>query len=124
MAASRAFKAKELVGDVDLKVGKEIVALTSLDKIYWPDDGYTKGDLIKYYYEIAKYILPYLKDRPLILNRYPNGIGKPSFHQHNVDEAPDYARTVAINVEEGHNVDYINVRLKGNTRLCAAQARP
>ena len=47
MAASRAFKAKELVGDVDLKVGKEVVGLTNLDKIYWPDDGYTKGDLFE-----------------------------------------------------------------------------
>jgi bifunctional non-homologous end joining protein LigD len=107
VAASRAFKAKELRGDVDVKVGKEIVALTSLDKVYWPDDGYTKGDLIKHYYEIAKYILPYLKDRPLILKRYPNGINKPSFHQHDVDNAPDYARTVTIDVEEGHAVDYL-----------------
>jgi len=56
VAASRAFKAKELRGDVDVKVGKEIVALTSLDKIYWPDDGYTKGDLIKYYYNVRKRI--------------------------------------------------------------------
>src|SRR5262249_5459420 len=107
IAASRAFRAKELTDDVDLKVGKDVVALTSLDKVYWPDDGYTKGDLIKYYYEVAKYILPYLKDRPLILKRYPNGIGKPSFHQHDVDEAPDYARTVTIDVEEGHTVDYL-----------------
>lgn len=107
IAASRVFKAKNLSGDIDLKIGKEIVALTNLDKVYWPNDGYTKGDLIRYYYGIAKYILPYLKDRPLILNRYPNGIGQPSFHQHDVDEAPDYARTVTIAVEEGHTVDYL-----------------
>jgi bifunctional non-homologous end joining protein LigD len=107
IAASRAFKAKELSGDLDLKVGKDIVAITSLDKVYWPEDGYTKGDLARYYYEIAKYILPYLKDRPLILKRYPNGIDKPFFHQHDVDEAPGYARTVAIDVEEGHTVDYL-----------------
>jgi bifunctional non-homologous end joining protein LigD len=107
IAASRAFKAKELIGDVDLKVGKEIVSLTNLDKVYWPEDGYTKGDLVRYYYEIAKYILPYLKDRPLILKRYPNGIDEPFFHQHDVDEAPDYARTVALDVDEGHMVDYL-----------------
>jgi bifunctional non-homologous end joining protein LigD len=107
VAASRVFKAKRLSGGVDLKVGKEVVALTSLDKVYWPEDGYTKGDLVRYYYEIAKYILPYLKDRPLILKRYPNGINKPSFHQHDVDDAPDYARTVALDVEAGHTVDYL-----------------
>lgn len=107
IAASRAFKAKELHGDVDLKVGKEIVSLTNLDKVYWPEDGYTKGDLVRGYYEIAKYILPYLKDRPLILKRYPNGIDKPFFHQHDVDEAPDYARTVEIEVEEGRLVNYL-----------------
>ncbi|HEY7181122.1 MAG TPA: non-homologous end-joining DNA ligase [Blastocatellia bacterium] len=107
VAASRVFKAKRLSGEVDLKVGKEVVALTSLDKVYWPEDGYTKGDLVRYYYEIAKYILPYLKDRPLILKRYPNGINKPSFHQHDVDYAPDYARTVALDVEVGHTVDYL-----------------
>ena len=107
LAASVAFKAKELSGDLDIKVGKEIVSLTSLDKVYWPEDGYSKGDLIRYYYEIAKYILPYLKDRPLLLKRYPNGIDKPSFHQHDVDEAPGYASTVAIDVEEGRTVDYL-----------------
>src|SRR5207244_4181311 len=59
------------------------------------------------YYEISKYILPYLKDRPLIMKRYPDGINGPSFHQHDVDEAPDYVETAAIDVEEGHAVDYI-----------------
>jgi DNA ligase D-like protein (predicted polymerase)/DNA ligase D-like protein (predicted 3'-phosphoesterase) len=107
VAAGRAFKTKELSGDLDLKIGKEIVSLTNLDKVYWPDDGYTKGDLVRYYYEISKYILPYLKDRPLILKRYPNGIDKPFFHQHGVDEAPDYAGAFAIEVEEGHVVNYL-----------------
>jgi bifunctional non-homologous end joining protein LigD len=107
IAASRAFKAKELSGDLDLKVGKEIVALTNLDKVYWPEDGYTKGDLVRYYYEVGKYILPYLKDRPLILKRYPSGVNKPFFHQHNVNKAPDYARAVPIAVEQGHEVDYL-----------------
>jgi bifunctional non-homologous end joining protein LigD len=105
--ASRAFKSKELSGEIDLKVGQEIVSLTNLDKVYWPDDGYTKGDLIRYYYEVSKYILPYLKARPLIMKRYPNGIDGPFFHQHDVDEAPGYVPTVAIDVEEGHEVDYI-----------------
>ncbi|HXG65461.1 MAG TPA: non-homologous end-joining DNA ligase [Blastocatellia bacterium] len=107
ISASRAFKAKGLSGDLDIKVGREVVSFTSLDKVYWPNDGYTKGDLIRYYYEVAKTILPYLKDRPLILKRYPNGIKESFFHQHDVDEAPDYARTVSLEAEDGHVVDYI-----------------
>ncbi|HEX8649461.1 MAG TPA: non-homologous end-joining DNA ligase [Pyrinomonadaceae bacterium] len=103
----RAFESKELSGEVNVKVGQESIGLTNLDKVYWPDDGYTKGDLIRYYYEVSKYILPYLKDRPLIMKRYPNGIGGPFFHQHDVDEAPGYVHTVRVDVEEGHDVDYI-----------------
>lgn len=105
--ASRAFKAKELSGDMAVKIGSHTVALTNLDKVYWPDEGYTKGDLIKYYFEVAKYIAPYLKDRPLIMKRYPNGINGSFFHQHDVNEAPDYVRTATLAVEEGHDVDYI-----------------
>jgi len=107
VSAASAFKAKELSGDLSVKVGRNVVALTNLDKVYWPDDGYTKGDLIRYYYEIAPYILPYLKDRPLIMKRYPNGIKGPFFHQHDVNEAPAYVRTATLDVEEGHTVDYI-----------------
>lgn len=105
--ASRFFKTQELTGDVSVKVGQAIVSLTHLDKLYWPDEGYTKGDLINYYFEVARYILPYLKDRPLIMKRYPNGIAGSSFHQHDVNEAPDYVRTEELEVEEGHEVDYI-----------------
>lgn len=106
ISASRAFKSKELGGDINVKVGSHVVALTNLDKVYWPDEGYTKGDLIKYYFEVAKYILPYLKDRPLIMKRYPNGITGSFFHQHDVNEAPEYVRTETLEVE-GHTVDYI-----------------
>jgi bifunctional non-homologous end joining protein LigD len=107
MSASALFKPGELSGDALVKVGRDLVSLTHLDKVYWPDEGYTKGDLIRYYYEVSKYILPYLKHRPLIMKRYPEGIKGISFHQHNVDEAPDYVQTASLDVEEGHAVDYI-----------------
>ena len=108
LAAARAFEG-ELAGDLNVEVGGKVVALTSLDRVYWPDDGYTKGDLVRYYYEIAGHILPYLKGRPLIMKRYPSGIGGGSFHQHDVDEVPDFVRTVSLEVGErgGHTVDYI-----------------
>src|ERR1044071_4065548 len=103
---SKVFKSQELSGDVAVKVGSHVVSLTHLDKVYWPDEGLTKVYFIKYYFEVAKYILPYLKDRPLIMKRYPNGIAGSSFHQHDVNEAPDYVRTETLEVE-GHTVDYI-----------------
>lgn len=106
--ASGAFKKKGLSGDLRVRVGREVVPLTSLERVYWPGEGYTKGDLVKYYYEVSELILPYLKDRPLIMKRYPAGVAGQSFHQHDVDEAPDFVRTEAFEVEEGgHVVDYV-----------------
>ncbi len=107
LSARRLFSLPELKGNVDLKIGKAIMPLSHLDKVYYPKDGITKGDLIEYYYEISKYILPYLKDRPLIMKRYPNGIEEQFFHQHQVDEAPDYVRITKLDVVEGHTVDYV-----------------
>lgn len=107
LTAERAFEKEELVGDIKVEVKGDVILLTNLDKLYWPEEGYTKGDLIRYYYQVSAYILPYLKDRPLIMKRYPNGILGESFHQHNVRDVPDYVRTASIEVEEGHIVDYI-----------------
>jgi bifunctional non-homologous end joining protein LigD len=55
--------------------------LTNLKKVFWPEDGYTKGDLIGYYRAIAPWLLPYLRNRPLVMTRYPDGIGGKSFFQ-------------------------------------------
>ncbi|HEY0321348.1 MAG TPA: non-homologous end-joining DNA ligase [Pyrinomonadaceae bacterium] len=107
VSASSAFKSKALSGDLQVKVGGDVLHLTNLDKVYWPDEGYTKGELVRYYYEVSKYIQPYLKDRPLIMKRYPNGISGSYFHQHDVHDAPGFVRTATIDVEEGHEVDYI-----------------
>jgi bifunctional non-homologous end joining protein LigD len=77
--------------------GEELPKLTNLDKIYYPEDGYTKGDLLKYYDAVAALILPHLKDRPLSLKRYPNGIHEPFFFQKNTPESyPDWLRTETI----------------------------
>ncbi len=58
--------------------------LTNLDKLYWKKENYTKRDLLNYYYDIASYMLPYMKNRPQSLNRHPNGINGMSFFQKNV----------------------------------------
>ena len=73
------------------------VALTNLDKVFWPAEGYSKGDLIEYHRRIAPWILPYLEDRPLVMTRYPDGIGGKSFFQKDAPPyAPDWLRTVTV----------------------------
>jgi len=66
------------------KVNGEELKFTNLSKVYWPKEKITKRDLINYYYQAAPFILPYLKNRPQSLNRFPNGINGESFYQKNV----------------------------------------
>jgi bifunctional non-homologous end joining protein LigD len=83
------------------------VALSNLDKIFWPDDGYTKGNLIDYYAAISDTLLPHLRDRPVMLVRYPDGITGKNFYQWNVPRGtPDWIRTLVLRDEErdGKNV--------------------
>ena len=73
------------------------VRFTNLNKVYYPDDGYTKGDVIRYYDAVADLLVPYLKDRPLSLKRYPNGIRQDFFFQKNTPETyPAWLRTQMI----------------------------
>jgi bifunctional non-homologous end joining protein LigD len=87
----------------------EKLSLTNLDKLYWPDEKLTKGDLIKYYETMAPYIIPYLKNRPLSLRRNPNGIKGPSFfHKDAGDMAPSWMKTADILAEStGKIVHYL-----------------
>jgi bifunctional non-homologous end joining protein LigD len=68
--------------------GRQVPLLTNVQKVCWPQEGYTKGDLISYYREVAGFILPYLKDRPESLHRHPNGIEGKSFFQKNMGRQP------------------------------------
>ena len=72
------------------------VELTNLDKIFWPQQGHTKADLIQYYLRIAPFILPHLRDRPVTLRRFPNGVTGESFYQKDVPDAPAFVPTVEI----------------------------
>ena len=81
-----------------------------LDNIfYWPKEKITKGDLIKYYDAIAPYLLPYLKDRPESLRRYPNGITGQTFFQKNLVNHPDWVTTAALKHKEG-TVNYLLIQ--------------
>ncbi|MDQ2664031.1 MAG: non-homologous end-joining DNA ligase [Candidatus Eremiobacteraeota bacterium] len=78
-------------------IGGRTIALSNPDKVLWPRDGYTKGDLVAYYRTVAKWILPHLQDRPLTLQRYPDGIDGPSFFEKQAPKAaPSWARTISI----------------------------
>jgi bifunctional non-homologous end joining protein LigD len=73
------------------------VEVTNRSKVFWPAEGYTKGDLIDFYAAIADAMQPYLTDRPLVMTRYPDGIDGKSFFQKNApDFAPDWLQTVKL----------------------------
>jgi bifunctional non-homologous end joining protein LigD len=77
-------------------------------KLYWPEDKVTKGDMLNYYYKVGEYMMPYLKDRPMSLNRFPGGIHGQSFYQKNVtDKAPDWAKTFDHVTGEGKVTKYL-----------------
>jgi bifunctional non-homologous end joining protein LigD len=82
--------------------------VTHLDKVYWPKDGYTKGEMIAYYRDVAPLMLPYLKDRPLSLHRFPGGIAESSFYQKDVEQAPSWATVVPIESESrGESIRFL-----------------
>lgn len=95
--------------DTQVKIicGHEL-KFTHLSKFYWPEDQITKRDMFNYYYQIADYILPYLKDRPLSLNRFPGGIHSKGFYQKDVkDKAPDWAKTFPYTNGEEEKKEYL-----------------
>src|SRR5258705_4396606 len=93
-------------GDLVLQIGREQVSLTSLDRIYWPDEKLTKFELICFYLKIAEYIMPFLKDRPAILQRWPRGIKAPMFFQQDLESAPGFIKTVRLTNRNGRDLDY------------------
>ena len=87
---------------------ERVVHFTNLDKPFWPEDGYVKGDLVEYYRAIGPWILPYLADRPVVLTRFPDGIHGKSFFQKNAPEfAPSWIRRVRLYSEGSErDLDY------------------
>jgi bifunctional non-homologous end joining protein LigD len=84
------------------------VNFTNLQKVFWPDEGYTKGDLIEYYRSVGPWILPYLADRPVVLTRYPDGVNGKSFYQKDAPGfVPDWIRTERMWSEQAErDIDY------------------
>lgn len=90
------------------KVNGKDLKFTNLSKVYWPEDGVTKRDMFNYYYQVADFILPYLKDRPQSLNRFPGGIHGKSFYQKDVKgKAPEWAKTFPYTTSDGEPKEYL-----------------
>lgn len=116
MAAPKKSTAKQVVTepvalsqDVDQEVivDKQELKLTNLNKPYWKKEGFTKGDMLQYYLQIAPFMMPYLLNRPQSLNRHPNGVGAPNFFQKDMkgklppwmQTHTDFSESTNVNVE-------------------------
>ena len=98
-----------------VEIGGQRFAVTNMDKVFWPETegrpAVTKGDMLRYYAQVAPYLLPHLRDRPLTMTRYPNGIEAGSFYQKRWEhDLPPFAETVRLfsSAAEG-DVDYLVV---------------
>ncbi len=102
-------------GNGHVEIGGQRFAVTNMDKVFWPETegraAVTKGDMLRYYAQVAPYLLPHLRDRPLTMTRYPNGIDGGSFYQKRWEhDLPPFAETVRLfsSAAEG-DVDYLVV---------------
>jgi bifunctional non-homologous end joining protein LigD len=91
----RAIEDSRRDGAIDLPGGQRL-AVTNLHKVFWPRQKLTKGDLFRYYAELAPFVLPAVADRPLVMKRFPNGVAAKPFYQHRVDDAPPGVRVETV----------------------------
>jgi bifunctional non-homologous end joining protein LigD len=100
MTAARTAGSRLRIADdevVAARVGSHVVELTNLDKVFWPELGYTKRDLLQYYTDVSSALLPHLKDRAMVMKRYPNGIhGKCFFMKRTPSPRPEWLETCEI----------------------------
>ena len=90
------------------KINGHELKFTNLSKIFWPKEKYTKRDMLNYYYQVAPILLPYLKDRPQSMNRYPNGINGKSFYQKDITgKAPAWIKMEPYTTGEGENKNFL-----------------
>jgi len=91
---------------VVVRVGRQQTTLTNLRKLFWPGLGLTKGDLLRYYLEVAPALLPHLRDRAMVMKRYPNGAGAPFFFMKRTPRPrPAWLETCAIEHGSGSVID-------------------
>jgi len=94
-------------GDAKLVVDKREVRLTNLDKPFWPERGITKGNLIQYYADVGSVLLPHIRDRAMVMKRYPHGAAsEPFFMKRAPVPRPEWIRTCAIAHDSGNVIDF------------------
>lgn len=92
------------------RAGDRELRLSNLDKVYWPDDGYTKGDLLTYYYNVSPVMLPHVIDRPLTLKRMPDGLAGGFFYEKNApSHTPEWMPRLRVEAD-GKQITYLTVR--------------
>jgi bifunctional non-homologous end joining protein LigD len=93
--------------NVQLQVGGRIVSLTNLPKVFWKNLGITKGNLLQYYSDVAPYLLPHLKGRPMVMKRYPNGAESEFFYMKRAPTPrPDWIETCSITHGSGNVIEF------------------
>lgn len=91
----------------EVRVAGRTVTLTNLQKVFWPDDGITKGDLLRYYAAVAPVLLPHLRDRAMVMKRYPNGIAGHFFFMKRAPQTrPDWIEVCSIEHDSGNIIDF------------------
>lgn len=89
------------------KIRGKVVTLSNLDKVFYPATGFTKGDVIAYYSEVAPVLLPHLKNRPITLKRYPDGVeGSFFFEKQCPSHAPEWIKTTPVEKGNGEIINY------------------
>ncbi|MDQ3645674.1 MAG: non-homologous end-joining DNA ligase [Actinomycetota bacterium] len=93
------------------RAGERELRLSNLDKVYWPENGYTKGDLLTYYFNISPVMLPHIYDRPLTMKRMPNGVVGPYFYEKNApSHKPSWLPTLPVFAEnESKVINFVTV---------------
>lgn len=82
------------------RAGEKELKLSNLGKVFWPENGYTKGDLLSYYFNISQIMLPHIRERPLTLKRMPDGVVGPYFYEKNAPSyRPDWMTTIPVHSE-------------------------
>lgn len=102
-------------------IGGHQLALSNLDKVLWPRDGYTKGDLVEYYRSVAQWLLPHLRNRPLTLQRWPDGIDAQSFFEKQAPRfTPEWIPTVALSADQrSREIAYLLCNDEATLAWCA-----
>ena len=112
MTTTRSERARPLAiptdrGNATITADGRQVELTNLDKVFWPDLGLTKRDLLQYYADVSGALLPHLQDRAMVMKRYPNGIsGKHFFMKRAPQPRPEWIETCAIDHGSGSVIDF------------------